>query len=316
VSLPLTSSSAAPTVAAQVAAAVVGRERETELLEAALAAGADVVLEGPPGTGKSTLLRAVATARSTTFVLVEGNAELTPARVVGQFDPAQVLEKGYCAEIFVDGPLLVAMRTGGLFYVEELNRVPEETLNTLLAVMSEREIVVPRLGTVTAEPGFAVVAAMNPYDAVGTARVSGAVYDRTCRIAMDYQSAEAEAQIVLTRATAPALPRAWADRVVDLVRRTRSHVDLRVGSSVRGAIDLGGLAHHLAAARGRAVDDWHVGLDAALVALSGRVRIDDGAGRRAEEIIAELYRDVFGAPPSNDDGDGGSDEEDRSPGER
>ena len=37
---------------------------------------------------------------------------------------------------------------------------------------------------------------MNPFDAVGTARVSGALYDRTCRISMDYQSAEAEQQIV------------------------------------------------------------------------------------------------------------------------
>ena len=40
------------------------------------------------------------------------------------------------------------MREGGLLYVEELNRVPEETLNVLLTVMSEREITVPRLGRV------------------------------------------------------------------------------------------------------------------------------------------------------------------------
>ena len=207
-------------------------------------------------------------------------------------------------EIFVDGPLLDAMRTGGLFYVEELNRVPEETLNTLLAVMSEREIVVPRLGTVTAEPGFAVVAAMNPYDAVGTARVSGAVYDRTCRIAMDYQSAEAEAQIVLTRATAPALPRTWADRVVDLVRRTRSHADLRVGSSVRGAIDMVLVAGSLGSLRDRPVGDRSVSLDAALAALSGRVRIRDGSGRSSEEVIRELFDQVFAPTAGGGEGKG------------
>ena len=80
-------------------------------------------------------------------MFVEGNAELTPARLVGQFDPSQVLAEGYHADAFVDGPLLTAMREGGLLYLEELNRVPEETLNVLITVLTEGEIAVPRLGT-------------------------------------------------------------------------------------------------------------------------------------------------------------------------
>jgi MoxR-like ATPase len=79
----------------QPAQPVVGRAREVELLVAALDAGAHVVLEGPPGTGKTTLLRAVADEAAMPFVFVEGNGELTPARLVGHFDPAQVLERGY-----------------------------------------------------------------------------------------------------------------------------------------------------------------------------------------------------------------------------
>jgi len=274
---------------------VVDRARETELLEAALASGAHVVLEGPPGTGKSTLLRQVAARREAPFFLVEGNAELTPARLVGHFDPSLVLARGYTPDVFVDGPLLAAMREGGLLYVEELNRVPEETLNALLTVMSEREIVVPRLGLVAAVDGFGIVAAMNPYDAVGTARVSGAIYDRTCRIVMGYQSAGAEEQIAAHRAPMPSPD--WCRRAVALVRATRAHPDLRIGSSVRGAIDLGGLAHQLARARGTDPEDWHVGLDAALVALSGRVRVAEASLRTPEEIVTELYRDVFGPPP-------------------
>ena len=175
---------------------VVGRQRELELVRAALASGAHILLEGPPGTGKSTLLRQVAASRHAEFVLVEGSAELTPARLVGSFDPALVLEQGYRPENFSDGPLVRAMRDGGLLYVEELNRVPEETINVLLTVMSEGEINVPRLGRVPADESFRLVAAMNPYDSVGTSRLSMALYDRTCRIAVGYQDAEHERQIV------------------------------------------------------------------------------------------------------------------------
>ncbi len=290
--------------------AVVERAAEAEILEAALLSGAHVLLEGPPGTGKSTLLRQVAAGRRIPFVMVEGNAELTPARLIGHFDPALVLSKGYVSEIFEDGPLLEAMRTGGLLYVEELNRIPEETLNVLLTAMSELEITVPRLGRVAAEPGFALVAAMNPFDAVGTARVSGALYDRTCRISMDYQSAEAEQQIVDLRSR---VEPAWRARVVTLVRNTRTHPDIRFGSSVRGAIDITRLAVELGRLRGDPTDDWHVGLAAAKASLSGRIRLHDGCGRTPEEIVTELYVGVFGAEPGEASDD---DREGATPGER
>jgi MoxR-like ATPase len=276
---------------------VVDRAAEAELLEAALLSGAHVLLEGPPGTGKSTLLRQVAGNRRIPFVMVEGNAELTPARLVGHFDPALVLSKGYVAEIFEDGPLLEAMRTGGLLYVEELNRIPEETLNVLLTAMSELEITVPRLGRVQAANGFGLVAAMNPFDAVGTARVSGALYDRTCRISMDYQSAAAEQQIVGLRAE---VDQAWLAKVVTLVRSTREHPDLRFGSSVRGAIDICRLAVELGRLRGVPTDDWHAGLAASKASLSGRIRLHDGSGRTPEQVVTELYTAVFGAEPEEE----------------
>ncbi len=282
---------------------VVGRRREIELVVAALAADRHILLEGPPGTGKSTLLRAVADELAIGFEFVEGNAELTPARLVGHFDPARVLADGYDPAVFVDGPLVAALREGSLLYIEELNRVPEETLNVLVTVMSERELHVPRLGRVSAASGFRLVAAMNPFDAVGTARISSAIYDRVCRMAVGYQDARDERDIT-ARHGAP-VEDAWMAKAVELVRRTRNHADVRIGSSVRGAIDLCAVAASLSEVRGAPVADPAVSIDAALVALSGRIRVREGSAREPEDIIRELWRDVFGpADPDRPDAAG------------
>jgi len=281
-------------VVERIAGTVVGRRREIEVVVAALVADRHVVIEGPPGTGKSTLLRTVAHELGVGFEFVEGNAELTPARLVGHFDPARVLSDGYDPDVFVDGPLATALRDGSLLYIEEMNRVPEETLNVLITVMSEGELHVPRLGRLVAAPGFRLVSAMNPFDAIGTARISGAVYDRVCRLAVGYQSADDEVQIAQRAVAIDGLDPAWAASVVELVRSTRSHPDLRVGSSVRGAIDMCAVASTLAQVRGQAPDAPSVSLDAALVALSGRVRLREGVARSAEDVIRELWETVFG----------------------
>jgi MoxR-like ATPase len=219
------------------------------------------------------------------FEFVEGNAELTPARLVGHFDPALVLEAGYKPEIFVDGPLITALRDGRLLYIEELNRVPEETLNVLVGALAEGEIHVPRLGHIRAKPSFRLIAAMNPFDAVGTARVSQAIADRMCRIAIGYQDASGERAIVERTAQGPLVKSA-----VELTRLTRTHPDVRMGSSVRGAIDMVRLGHGLAALRGEGEPEPGDATyaDAAVAALSGRLRLEEGCERTPEEIVLEL----------------------------
>jgi magnesium chelatase subunit D len=286
---------------------VVGLRREREVLTVALATGRHVVIEGPPGTGKSTLLRSIARRNGRAVVFVEGNAELTPARLVGQFDPAQVLAEGYHPASFVDGPLLTAMREGGLLYLEELNRVPEETLNVLITVLAEGEIAVPRLGPVRAGPEFRLIAAMNPFDAIGTARVSQAIADRMCRVVLGYQDEPAERAI--TNAVT-GLNGEVVELAVGMVRATRTHRDVRMGSSVRGAIDMALVLTGLAELRGEAEPERETGRDAAYAALSGRIRIADGVDRTPESVIDELLDALWpvdvdsGEPP---DGPGKAD---------
>ncbi len=291
---------------------LVGREHELDLVLAAVAAGRDIVLEGPPGTSKSTLLRGITAEWGIPLVFVEGNADLTPAKLVGHHNPARVLREDYSADNFVDGPLLEAMRSGGFLYIEEFNRAPEDTLNTLLTAMAERQIAVPRADTVVARPTFRVIASMNPYDNVGTTRLSTSVHDRMCRLAISYQDAEAERGIVALRAPVPEMPPALRDRLVAdavaVTRATREHEDIRQGSSVRGAIDLTLVAAQLLeladltrdtadpAEAGERYPD--VVFDAMVVALSGRIFLDETVDATPEAVLRQIWEDHFILAPA------------------
>jgi len=306
----------------QVRARVVGRERELDLILAAVAAGRDLLLEGPPGTSKSTLLRAITAEWGIPLVFVEGNADLTPAKLVGHHNPARVLREDYSPDNFVDGPLLEAMRAGGFLYVEEFNRAPEDTLNTLLTAMAERQIAVPRAGSVTAAPTFRVVASMNPYDNIGTTRLSTSVHDRLCRLAIGYQDAPSERGIVALRTLAPpargtlappargaplpeikpAVYERLAADAVAVTRATRDHPDIRQGSSVRGAIDLTLVAGQLLGLGDVSPDDDQryrdVVFDAMVVALSGRIFLDETVDASPEEILRQIWTDHFVLAPA------------------
>ena len=291
---------------------LVGREHELDLVLAAVAAGRDIVLEGPPGTSKSTLLRAITAEWGIPLVFVEGNADLTPAKLVGHHNPARVLREDYSADNFVDGPLLEAMRSGGFLYIEEFNRAPEDTLNTLLTAMAERQIAVPRADTVVAQPTFRVIASMNPFDNVGTTRLSTSVHDRMCRLAISYQDAAAERGIVTLRAPVPELPgdrrsRLIADAVA-VTRATREHEDIRQGSSVRGAIDLTLVAAQLlelADSTRDSADPAEAGenyadivFDAMVVALSGRIFLAETVEATPEQVLRQIWEDHFILEPA------------------
>ena len=239
---------------------------------------------------------------------------------------SRVLREDYSPENFVDGPLLQAMREGGFLYIEEFNRAPEDTLNTLLTAMAERRIAVPRVGEVIAGATFRVVASMNPYDNIGTTRLSTSVHDRLCRLAITYQDAAAERGIVALRAPLADLKPAVYERLVAdavaVTRATRGHEDIRQGSSVRGAIDLtlvagelftlsperlpasAGPAHD---SQGGAPEAWDepaeqsyrdVVYDAMTVALSGRIFLDETVEATPEQVLREIWENHFILDPA------------------
>jgi MoxR-like ATPase len=280
----------------RVARHLVGRERELELVLSAVGAGRDIVLEGPPGTSKTTLLRAITTEWGIPLLFVEGNADLTPSRLIGHHNPARVLREDYSAENFVPGPLVEAMREGGFLYIEEFNRAPDDTLNTLLTAMAERQVTVPRVGTITAKPTFRVIASMNPYDNVGTMRLSTSIADRLCRLSVGYQDDAAERGIVALRTGLSVDDRLVADAVA-VTRATRVHPDVRQGSSVRGAIDTALVGTEIAELRGVPDRDEErypqVVLDAMIVALSGRIQLDEAVETTAELVLRQIWEDRF-----------------------
>ena len=131
--------------------------------------------------------------------------------------------------------------------------------------------------------------------------MSAAVYDRMSRIAMGYQSAEEE--VAITAREAGASRGELTEKVVELCRLTREHPEIRIGSSVRGGIDTLMIASQLSQIRGSG--DADTLLDAALTALSGRIRVHEGSPRTAEEVILELFLSIFGEQADGGDGPAG-----------
>jgi len=275
---------------------LVGRRLERRTCIAALRAGRDLLVEGPAGTGKSILVRDVAVAVGRPVTVVEGSAAVTGTALLGHHEPAAVLRTGFSAAGYVDGPLIVAMRQGRLLHLEEANRLPPDTLNVLLGPLGERCIVVPRVGLVTAAPGFGVVATVNDEDTTGTHPLSRAFGERLVRLRLAHLRAREERAVV--RVHAPDAPRWLLRAAVAITRATRVHPDLARGASVRGAIDLLLVVRALAELEDIDLHERDARaqtalLRACMVALSGRVAVHDASARTAEDVLREVWEDAM-----------------------
>ena len=130
---------------------------------------------------------------------VDGDSRYSEQKLTGWFDPPMVIKQGFTQDAFMPGPLVEAMKQGGVLFINELNRLPEGVQNVLLPAIDERMIIVPRLGEVRAAPGFLVVATQNPKEFVATSHLSEAILDRFELVALHYQEEEDELAIVVHR---------------------------------------------------------------------------------------------------------------------
>ena len=267
---------------------IVGREKEVTNILATLEAGKHIILEGAPGTTKSTILRTITKVRDIPFYLIEGNIDLTPSKLVGHFNPSKVMADDYREEYFEKGPLSYAMESG-LLYIEEFNRMPADTANVLISAIEEGEIHIPRYGVVEASDEFRVICAQNPYDDVGTMRVSRAIYDRFCRVKLNYQSLDEELDITASKSNSS--DRELIEVAVRVTRETRTHSEVKQGASIRGALDMVAIAEELL--KISSADRDQVVADAMLSAMSGKVWLQETTERSAEEILDEILQKVL-----------------------
>jgi len=268
---------------------IIGRERELKLILIAAKAKKHILLEGEVGVGKTYLARAVTSYLNTKFHRIDGSEDVLSHVLVGYFDPPSVMTKGYAEESFMYGPLSQAMLDGGVLFINELNRIPENTQNVLLSALDERMMVIPKLKTITAKPGFAVIATQNPSAHVGVSALGEALKDRFIWLEISYQTEQEEIAIVQKNMSKQIDNIALHSQIaVSIVRATREHPDIRRGASVRAAIDLAQLIE--AYQDKPSAGYWK---EASVMALFSKIEITESTDRNAKEIIIEIVNSVL-----------------------
>lgn len=265
---------------------LVGRDVERTKVLSALSLGKHVLLEGPVGAGKTSLALDICRQLGRGWIRVDGDGRYSEQKLVGWFDPPQVMHVGFVESAFHPGPLVQAMREGKILLLNELNRLPEGVQNVLLPAIDEGEIQIPHLGAVRAQEGFAVIATQNPKEYVATSLLSEALLDRFEWVELPYLSLEEEIA-VLTEAGAGA---ERASMIAQLLRLTRNHESLIRGASLRAGLSLAGFLKTEPKVGDRGAQEARF-VDAAIMALTTRVELR-GSGRPSE-LIAAMARQVF-----------------------
>jgi MoxR-like ATPase len=210
--------------------------------------GKPLLVEGPAGVGKTELAKAMAAATGAELIRLQCYEGLDEARALyewnykkqllrisaagsGGADWDTVHDDVFGEEFLLARPLLTAIRRTEptVLLIDETDKADVEVEGLLLEVLSDFQVTIPELGTITAVRRPMVVLTSN-----ATRELSEALKRRCLYLALDYPSAEREREIVLSRV--PDLAPGLADQLVRTVRALRA-LELKKAPSISETLD-------------------------------------------------------------------------------